>query len=59
MPSRIVLKGICVLGGDGGGSNSPSRRYTDRDVLQVYPEIMFSCSGPVPARIKISLADCL
>ncbi len=46
-------------GGDGGGSNSPSRRYPDRDVLQVYPEIMFSCSGPVPARIKISLADCL
>ena len=24
MPSRIVLKGICVPGGDGGGSNSPS-----------------------------------
>ena len=27
-------KQICVSGGDGGGSNSPSRRYSNRDMLQ-------------------------
>ena len=32
---------VSVHGGDGGGSNSPSRRYPERDVLQAYPTFIF------------------
>ncbi len=44
-------------GGDGGGSNSPSRRLPDQNVLQAYPVISSRLCSSLPARALARPAD--